>query len=79
MSQNVRGLPEGSIDNGILNDHYTYDQNANVLSIIDGQEGVSTRSMEYDGIDRLKHVVAPSLWATPGTATTRSTTWCRPS
>jgi RHS repeat-associated protein len=32
------------------------------LSIVDGQEGVSTPSMEYDGIDRLKHVVAPSLW-----------------
>jgi RHS repeat-associated protein len=62
MSQNLRGLPEWSIDNGILNDHYTYDQNANVLSIVDGQEGVSTRSMEYDGIDRLKHVAAPSVW-----------------
>jgi YD repeat-containing protein len=62
LTQNVRGLPERSIDSGVLNDVYAYDKNANVTSILDWPEGVSNRAMEYDGLNRLKRVYAPAIW-----------------
>jgi YD repeat-containing protein len=62
MVQNARGLPERSIDAGVINDAYIYDPNANVQSISDSLQGVSTRSMEYDDLDRLKRVNAPAMW-----------------
>ncbi|MFC3471814.1 RHS repeat protein [Massilia oculi] len=64
MAQNVRGLPRSSADAGILNDIYTYDENANVTGIQDQQEGITSRTMGYDGLDRLKIVSAPGLWGT---------------
>jgi YD repeat-containing protein len=61
MVENVRGLPQWSIDDSVLRDNYGYDRNANVVSIVDGQEGYH-RAMEYDLLDRLTHVNMPSLW-----------------
>jgi RHS repeat-associated protein len=62
MSPNRRGLPEWSQDVGVLKDNYGYDENANVVSIADWQEGVTNRAMEYDDLDRLAHVNSPKLW-----------------
>ena len=62
LSQNVRGLPQVSQDGTVLKDSYAYDQSGNVASITDQAEGITTRGMEYDGLDRLKHVNAPALW-----------------
>ena len=62
LAQNVRGLPEVSQDGNVLNDRYSYDNNANVTAIIDQAEYVTSRGMEYDALDRLKRVNAPALW-----------------
>jgi RHS repeat-associated protein len=62
MSQNARGLPEWSEDVGILKDNYVYDKNGNVNTIADQREGISNRSMTYDGLNRLTRVNAPSMW-----------------
>lgn len=62
LTQNVRGLPFVNRDAGILQDQYAYDANGNVATITDQQEGVSTRSMSYDRLDRLTAVNAPALW-----------------
>jgi YD repeat-containing protein len=64
MTQNMRGLPETSRDVGVLYDIYTYDENANVKSISDGQEAVSTRAMTYDALDRLTVTSSPALFGT---------------
>ena len=66
LTQNVRGLPWVSTDVGVLQDSYTYDANGNVAGIADQQEGIGTRSMTYDGLDRLKTANAPALWGTAG-------------
>jgi RHS repeat-associated protein len=62
LSQYVRGLPAVSQDGSVLKDSYAYDKNGNVSSITDQAEGVTTRSMEYDLLNRLKRVYAPALW-----------------
>lgn len=62
MVPNTRGLPLQVIDNGVLNDVYTYDKNGNPETITDVQEGVATRAMTYDDLDRLKTVTAPQMW-----------------
>ena len=69
MTPNTRGLPAVSRDAGVLNDSYTYDENANVTSISDLQESISTRAMTYDGLDRL---TATTSAATLGTVTNTS-------
>lgn len=67
MAQNMRGLPERSTDVGVLDDRYTYDQNANVTGIADLIAGsVTGRTMSYDGLDRLTSTAAPNLWGTAG-------------
>jgi RHS repeat-associated protein len=55
MGQNARQLPMRSIDSGGVLDHeYTYDQNANVTSILDHGRGQHySRWMAYDGANRL--------------------------
>lgn len=74
-TQNVRGLPWTSVDSGMINDEYTYDVSGNVIGIADRlQPSVSSRTMAYDDLDRLKTVTAPGLWAPPLTHTMRSTT-----
>jgi len=64
MTQNARGLPEVAADGAVLNERYTYDRNANVESITDQLQGVATRGMGYDNLDRLKTTTAPNLWGT---------------
>jgi RHS repeat-associated protein len=41
------------LDSGVTRDRYYYDDNGNVSYITDEQEGISTRSLAYDGLDRL--------------------------
>ncbi len=62
LTQNVRGLPDHSIDSGILNDVYTFDKNGNVAAIQDSQENISSRTMVYDDLDRLTRTSAPAIW-----------------
>jgi RHS repeat-associated protein len=61
-SQTTRGLPALWRDAGVVQDAYAYDANANVTAITDQQEGVNSRSMGYDGLDRL--VAANGPWGT---------------
>lgn len=62
LTQNVRGLPFVNRDAGIVQDQYAYDPNGNIVSIADQQEGVTNRTMSYDGLDRLTVANAPSVW-----------------
>ena len=66
LTQNVRGLPAVNRDSGVLQDQYAYDANGNIASIADQQEGISSRSMAYDGLDRLTAANAPAVWGTAG-------------
>ena len=59
QSQNVRGLPLVNSDSGVLQDQYSYDANGNVTAIADQQTGTASRSMGYDGMDRLTAANAP--------------------
>jgi RHS repeat-associated protein len=52
-SLNARQLPNLMLDSGVTRDRYYYDDNGNVSYITDEQEGISTRSLAYDGLDRL--------------------------
>ena len=60
LSQNVRGLPEELRDIGVTSDRYSYDANGNVTGILDQQEGVASRTLGYDALDRL--TVANGIW-----------------
>jgi RHS repeat-associated protein len=62
LSQNTRGLPLVNRDAGIVQDQYSYDANGNIGAIADQQEGVSSRSLGYDGLDRLTVANAPGVW-----------------
>jgi RHS repeat-associated protein len=59
-TQTPRGLPAVWRDAGVVQDAYAYDAAANVTAITDQQEGLSSRSMGYDGLDRL--VAANGIW-----------------
>ena len=61
-TQNTRGLPYRNSDAGILQDRYEYDPNGNIGAITDEQEGVSSRAMGYDGLDRLTAANSPGVW-----------------
>ncbi|MBL8298587.1 MAG: RHS repeat-associated core domain-containing protein, partial [Rhodanobacteraceae bacterium] len=60
--QNLRNLPSRSTDSGVLDDGYTYDENANVATITDHLNGQFTRSMGYDDRDRLTSASNGPLW-----------------
>jgi RHS repeat-associated protein len=73
MTQNVRQLAarsqdlqvdaSGNIVARILDDSYSFDANGNVLDITDqARNGLTTRGMSYDGLDRLKTAVSPNQW-----------------
>jgi RHS repeat-associated protein len=62
MSQNTRGLPAVWRDAGVVQDSYGFDANANVSSIADQQENLSSRAMGYDGLDRM--TTANGIWGT---------------
>ena len=61
-SLNTRGLPSQWRDAGVLQDQYAWDANGNVASIADQQEGLTSRSMGYDALDRLTS--ASGIWGT---------------
>ncbi|MCL6712580.1 hypothetical protein M8R20_36955 [Pseudomonas sp. R2.Fl] len=76
MTQNARQLPARSTDctvastdclsaNKRLDLTYTYDAHGNVVQMQDYQWGWRSRSMSYDGLDRLTQATGPSF----GTAT----------
>jgi RHS repeat-associated protein len=62
MQQNARGLPQRSLDAGVIDDVYSYDENGNVVGITDDLDGIGTRTMGYDALDRLYFANAPALW-----------------
>ncbi|MBS0458297.1 MAG: RHS repeat-associated core domain-containing protein [Proteobacteria bacterium] len=68
LTQNTRELPLRSLDqkpgqSAILDDTYTYDANGNVKGIADGTAGnANSRTMAYDGLDRLTGTSAPHQW-----------------
>jgi RHS repeat-associated protein len=59
---NTRNLPSQRSDAGVMNDSYAYDANGNTASITDNQQAISSRSMTYDGLDRLTTANGPNLW-----------------
>src|SRR5690606_31623943 len=70
MAQNDRQLPDtvSSIHGGsqFLHDQYDLDGHGNVLAITDvrpGKAGRRSRTMEYDGLDRLTRVTSPMYGA----------------
>src|SRR5690606_29830715 len=63
LTQNTRTLPQVAQDGSVSKYTYTYDQSANVTSIVDGaQSGLENRTMTYDGLDRLVTANAPGIW-----------------
>ena len=63
VTLNLRGLPWAMTDIGKVSDQYAYDANGNVTAISDLQEGLTSRSMSYDGLNRLK-TANGSTWGT---------------
>lgn len=71
MEPNLRNLPARSLDRyvgskstlTVLDDAYAFDQNGNVKSIIDAaQAGLTSRTLSYDGVDRLTSAASPLQW-----------------
>lgn len=58
MQQNARQLPARSTDGSIVDLGYTYDLNGNVTLAMDYVDGVQSRGMNYDGLDRLIQVTS---------------------
>lgn len=62
MSQNARQLPAHVNDSGgVLDNTYSYDDVGNVSQIVDGLDGSRTRTMQYDGLDRLTQAKSDSF------------------
>lgn len=61
MQQNARQLPARVQDGAVLDNGYTYDSAGNVMAIQDGLDASRTRTMQYDGLDRLVRAVSPSF------------------
>ncbi|HRO62701.1 RHS repeat-associated core domain-containing protein [Thermomonas sp.] len=60
MSQNARQLPSHSVDGSVLDLATVFDANGNVAAITDNTaSGRQTRSMSYDGLDRLTQTTSP--------------------
>ncbi|HRE03336.1 MAG TPA: RHS repeat-associated core domain-containing protein, partial [Ilumatobacteraceae bacterium] len=67
QSQTTRGLPQVREDTGALQDHYAWDGNGNVAAITDQRIAPPqsrTRSMAYDGRDRLTSTGFPFAGST---------------
>lgn len=62
MAQNARQLPARVTDGGgALDTTYEYDANGNVGRIVDHLDANRTRTMAYDGLDRLMSADSPSF------------------
>ncbi|WP_367380706.1 RHS repeat protein [Stenotrophomonas cyclobalanopsidis] len=62
MSQNARQLPQMAADgSSVVNHTYSYDAVGNVTLIADGIDSARSRSMQYDGLDRLVQASSPSF------------------
>ncbi|HEL4266558.1 TPA: RHS repeat protein [Stenotrophomonas maltophilia] len=62
MAQNQRQLPARVTDSkGALDSTYEYDANGNVARIVDNLDAKRTRTMAYDGLDRLIQATSPSF------------------
>ena len=62
MTQNARQLPTQISDgNNVLNNSYTYDSAGNVTQIVDGLNNSNTRTMSYDGLDRLSQAASSAF------------------
>ncbi|WP_434212831.1 RHS repeat protein [[Pseudomonas] boreopolis] len=62
MTQNARQLPSQVTDsNGVLSNVYTYDAASNVAKITDSLDANRTRTMQYDGLNRLIQATSPSF------------------
>ncbi len=60
LTQNTRQLPQHSQDGSVLDLTTTFDANGNVAAIVDGTASArQSRSMAYDGLDRLTQVQSP--------------------
>ncbi|MDQ1118062.1 YD repeat-containing protein [Pseudoxanthomonas sp. SORGH_AS 997] len=53
MTQNARQLPARSTDGAVMDMGYSFDADGNVASTTDYVDGRQTRSMTYDGLNRL--------------------------
>ena len=71
MEANARMLPARSQDSftgsagslRVIDDEYAFDANGNVTGITDrAQDGLTSRSMAYDGKDRLTLALSPGQW-----------------
>ncbi len=74
ITPNLRGLPAQILDMAgstrRLDHTLSYDQNANLAGIVDGLDGMETRSLVYDARDRLT-----SITGTPGSIGNESFTY----
>jgi len=60
MTQNARQLPSRSVDGSVLDLSTVFDANGNVSAITDNTASArQTRSMSYDGLDRLTQTSSP--------------------
>jgi len=60
MTQNARQLPSHSVDGSVLDLSTVFDENGNVAAITDNTASArQTRSMSYDGLDRLTATTSP--------------------
>ena len=60
LVQNMRGLPERTYD--AVSESYIYDANGNPEQITDHLWADASRTMTYDGLDRLRTATVPRLW-----------------
>jgi len=62
LTQNARQLPLASTDSGgALSQQYVYDRNGNVASITDALDPARSKTMGYDGLDRLTSASSTSF------------------
>ncbi|MES2352509.1 MAG: RHS repeat-associated core domain-containing protein, partial [Pseudomonadota bacterium] len=64
--QTTRGMTFRVRDEGVLFDEYKYDENGNVTGVIDLEQGITTRAMTYDALERLQTATAngAGMWGT---------------
>jgi RHS repeat-associated protein len=62
LSSDGRQLPASVVETGVSNLSYTYDGNSFPLQITDSLHGTLSRTLTYDGGNRLQTANASSLW-----------------